>query len=328
MAEAIYFDRDRCLNGRYKEACCQQCRDLCPAHCINEALQIESKLCNHCGLCVAVCPVEAEAALNYSDRELMRLISAGLPAVFACQKQNKESSWPCLGFLESRLLVALAYGGNKLTVDNRACQQCNRPVHTHLITAINHANQVLAFCKKGLIQSGDDAEHSVYGKKVISRRSFFSAMLGAAVESIREAAFSEGGKLERLERKKWITGSLSDDLQSMPPQPLKGFFSMVVHDSCRACGLCAKICTGKAITIAEQTDLLTIYHESIQCSGCKICAAHCPVQAIEISAAVQLGKRKVIEANLPLCMTCGQSFQPVHNHSVCLDCMVAGRLQQ
>ena len=230
--------------------------------------------------------------------------------------------------MESRLLVALAYGGNKLAVDNRACQQCNRPVHTHLITAIDHANQVLAFCKKGLIQSGDDAEHSVYGKKVISRRSFFSAMLGAAVESIREAAFSEGGKLERLERKKWITGSLSDDLQSMAPQPLQGFFSMVVHDRCRACGLCAKICTGKAITVAEHTDLLTIYHESIQCSGCKICAAHCPVQAIEISAAVQLGKRKVIEANLPLCRTCGQSFQPVHNHSVCLDCMVAGRLQQ
>lgn len=327
MAEAIYFDRTRCLNGRYKEARCQKCRGLCPVHCINEALHIESRLCNHCGLCVAACPVEAIAALYYSDRELKRLTAAGLPAVLACQKQNKESSWPCLGFLESRLLVALAYGGNKLTVDNRACQQCSPPVHTHLTTAIEDANQVLAFCKKGLIQSGDDADHSVYGKKVISRRSFFSEILGAAVETIREAAFPTGGNIERLERRNWITRSLSECPQDMPLEPLRGFFSMIVHDTCQACGLCAKFCTGKAITVAEQAGILTIYHESIQCTGCKICAAHCPVQAIEISAAVQLGRRKVIQASLPLCMICGQRFQPIHNQPVCLDCKVKDRLQ-
>lgn len=327
MAEAIYFDRNQCLNRRYKEARCQRCRDLCPAHCIDEELKFESELCNHCGLCVATCPAEAVTALYYSDRELERLTAAGLPAVLACKKQNEESSWPCLGFLESRLLVALAYGGSTLTVDNRTCQQCSPPIHTHLTTAIENANQVLAFCKKDLIQSGDYAAHSAYGKKTISRRGFFSEMLGAAVETIREAAFPAGDNIDRLERNKWIARSLSSYPHNMPSEPLRGFFSMFIHDTCQACGLCAKFCNGKAITIGEQAGVLTIYHESIQCTGCTICAAHCPVQAIEIGAAVQLGRRKVIQAKLPLCMSCGQWFQPIHKQPVCLDCKVKDRIQ-
>ena len=326
MTETITIDQDLCLNGRYKEMHCQRCRDQCPANCIDETGQIQANLCNHCGLCVAVCPAEAIADLAYSDRELEHR-AAENPSLFACRKQNRESSWPCLGFLESRLLFALAYKGSMLIIDDRACRQCNPAVHMQLTNAVANANRMLTFCNKSVIKSGDKAVQIKVRGKAISRRGFFSEMFGAALETIREVSFPTGDTVERLERQKWIATCLSALPLVRLPENVQAFFNMIISDACQACGICAKFCTSKAITVIDRASELEIYHEPVKCTGCNVCVAHCPVQAIEIGAANQLGKRRIIQVKLPRCSSCEQLFQPVDNQRICLECMLKNRLQ-
>lgn len=326
MGEAIYIDQNICLNGRYKAMHCQRCRDQCPVGCIDETWQVQANLCNHCGLCVAACPVDAVAALSYSDRELEHR-AAEIPSLFACKKQDRESSWPCLGFLESRLLFALAYKGSTLIVDDRACRQCNPAVYTELTNAIINANRMLTFCNKSVIQSGDKAAQIKVRGKTISRRGFFSEMLGAALETIREVTFPTGDTIERLERQKWIAICLSALPPVRLPENIQVFFNIFISDACQACGICAKFCSSKAITVVDLTSELEIYHQPVQCTGCNVCVIHCPVQAIAIGAANQLGKHKIIQAKLPRCSSCDQLFQPVDNQRICLECMLKNRLQ-
>lgn len=326
MTETITIDQDLCLNGRFKEMHCQRCRDQCPANCIDETGQIQANLCNHCGVCVAVCPVEAIAALAYSNRELEHR-AAENPSLFACKKQNRESSWPCLGFLESKLLFALAYKGSMLIVDDRACRQCNPAVHIQLTNAVANANRMLTFCNKSVIQSGDKAVQIKVRGKAISRRGFFSEIFGAALETIREVTFPTGATIERLERQKWIATCLSAMPAIRLPENSKVFFNITISDACQACGLCAKLCSSKAITVIDLTSELEIYHQPVQCTGCHVCVTHCPVQAIAIGAANQLGKHRVIQAKLPRCSSCDQLFQPVDNQRICLECMLKNRLQ-
>lgn len=326
MAETIRIDRELCLNDNYKKVHCQKCRDYCPVNCIDEALQIQSNLCNQCGLCIAACPTEAVAGIHYSNREWEQLAVEKPPLLLACRKQNSESSWPCLGFLESRALVALAYG-KQLIIDDRLCRTCKAGVQAHLDNAITQANGVLSFYGNTLIQSGEGAAQVKRNDKTVSRRAFFSAMFGAAVSTVREVTFPTDGRAERLERQKLISATLSSPPSALLPEGTQAFSGIAVSDACQACGMCAKFCTAKAITITDRTDELEIYHEPVKCSNCELCVVHCPAQAIQLSGARQLGRYKVITAKLPRCSSCGHLYQPINNQPVCLECMLKNRTQ-
>ena len=324
MGSPVVIDKETCLNFNYKKMACRKCRQACPLNCIGEDLTVDAAVCNECGLCLAACPAEAVAGVNFTNRALQSL-AGGKAVMLACRKREAESSWPCLGFLPAFLLAAWGLDGRQVVVDTLACGACNPAVADHLRRSISGANTVLAVYKKPLIMQSP--AESRQQQESLSRRAFFGRLFGAAVETVREVALPSDGTAERL-----TCRDLADAmLLSMPPASLSQatdvLHGITITTACQACGLCGKFCTRRAITLADRTDELDIFHDPLRCTGCGVCAAHCPADAITVGAAAELGRHMVFSARLPRCPACHELFQPVNNQPVCLECMLKGRRQ-
>lgn len=322
MSGTALINPDLCLNFNYKKMKCQKCRQYCPEHCIAEDGSIRDN-CTQCGLCLAVCPAEAVAVKGFATRELTVLTEGSFTVGLVCQRQNSQSSWPCLGFLEPALLAALAIPNRQVVINTSGCQGCKTGVASHLAQVIEQANNLAHHYGLPVIQQGSVVMHQP--EKNISRRAFFGQLFGAAVETVREVARPSESIPERLEKQVWVKKAWN----TMPDSTFfegAGFFGMKISENCQACGMCAKFCLTKAISINDRMDEMDIFHESLSCTGCEVCAAHCPVQAISIqSSAPRLNRNKVITARLPRCQSCNALYQPVNKSPVCLECMLKNR---
>jgi len=69
-------------------------------------------------------------------------------------------------------------------------------------------------------------------------------------------------------------------LSSPPPKQPTRLIAVVEAENCAACGVCARVCTAGAITLA---DVATI--NSDRCTGCGECVAECPQDALRLQPA-------------------------------------------
>lgn len=322
MAELTVIDKDLCLNHNYKKMHCQICRSVCPGGCINEELQVDDN-CNQCGLCIAVCPAEAVAGQGYKNSSMKVWTEEPAPVAIRCRKNDSTSIWPCLGFLDSRLLLWAGSSNRSVIVDTTNCAGCKAGVLAHLETVIAEANHIRQTLGQGEIIQGKAP--AVRQDKSISRRAFFGQLFGAAVDTVREVASPSDDKPERLRRQDLIATLAPSLAEAALTKPTTAFFGLKVSSACQACGVCAKFCPSKAITIDDRMNEIDIFHEPLQCTGCAVCAGHCPAQAIAVGQADRLVRHKVITASLPKCAKCGSLYQPVNQATVCLECMLKGR---
>ncbi|MDR3565152.1 MAG: 4Fe-4S dicluster domain-containing protein [Negativicutes bacterium] len=326
MAGTIGIDLERCLNSMYKKAACQRCRRQCPSGSIDATLAVDRKDCNECGMCLAICPSEAIWGEQYSRQALDDLfVDDSSPLVLACRRQSAESPWPCLGFLDPRLLLSLVAsggdGGRKVVLDDQSCSGCKEGVAEYLRQLADDVNQLLSQAEKPLVESGEAARRVARREKTVSRRDFFTQLLGATVTTVREvmATNIDGG--QPLPRQALFTkyaGALS-----MPAAvTTKLFHNICINEKCQACGFCARICPVKAISIQDHGAALDFYHLPQKCTGCGVCVAHCPVMALSLTTAEQMAVYHVGRTELPRCTKCGELYQPSGNQPVCLECLL------
>lgn len=286
--------------------------------------------CNQCGLCIANCPAEAVFGINFPSSALNSLAEESkAPLILACHKQNSESEWSCLGFVDVKLLLALTYGGAggmQTVVDDRNCSGCKKGIAAHLVSVVEEANAILTQEQRPLVRRGDAIATLKCKEKTISRRDFFGRLFGATVETVREIALPSTGRAERLPRQPLFRRRVRFSNQQ-PPLGHKAFSGIVIDSSCQACGMCAKFCPHNSITIHDKGAEIDIFHDPAQCTACNVCAVHCPVGAITITSAGRFDKHVVITAQLPKCENCGDLFQPINGQVVCLECMLKSRSQ-
>ena len=326
MADNIVIDQELCLNFNYKKMQCRKCQDVCPLRCISQELKVNNEICNQCGLCIASCPAEAVAGISYTNQALQELTLGSSPIALVCKRRNSEAPWACLGFLDTSLLLTLGYSGKQITIDNTACSDCKPGVATYLGSIIEQVNELLAHYGKSLVEQGEVVLRPQM--KVVSRRDFFGQLFGAAIETVREVAKPSDTVAEKLERRKFTDHALSALPASASMQTATIFPGIAIDDNCQACGMCAKFCARKAISLVDRTDELDIFHNPLRCTGCQVCAVHCPSQAIKAGViANQLANHKAITAYLPRCSSCNELYQPVNNQPMCLECMLKNRQQ-
>jgi ferredoxin len=276
-------------------------------------------------MCLAVCPAEAISGSGFSNKSLHELIIADeSPLVLSCRLRDKQSSWPCLGFLDSRLMVVLILSGvnnnRQIVIDNKLCNACKTPVNGYLRELINNLNQILVLIGKNPVIQGFDSDNVKKQEKSISRRNFFKSFVKGGVEIIAES-MEEKKNPEPLPRQKLFSGY--EKLINIPVmKPAKFFYNISFNSSCQTCGLCEKICPYSAINAEEQNGWLNFYHNSLICTGCDICAANCPQASITLNSAVCLGRYKITERKLPHCAHCGNFFKPAANQEICLECFL------
>ncbi len=324
MSGSVRVDRQLCLNANYKKMACRRCVEVCPTGCLGADLTVDAARCNECGLCLAACPAEALAGENFPAAPLESLLAdAGEPAFLSCRRRREDSPWPCLGFIDGRMLLTLVTSGKgpgrRVSLDTAACAACRPTVAARLEADVAEANRLLLLAGKGLISQSDDAGQRP--AKPISRRAFFAAMLGATIDTVREVVTAGAGGWERLPRKAWFTRHVACG-QFAGETPSSFFPGLNIGEACQACGLCIRICPYGALTAEDHGMALDFYHHPGRCTGCGLCAAHCPQAAVAVVAAGRPDTYLVARRELPRCRDCGQVFQPVGNNPVCIECLL------
>lgn len=331
MSGPVGVDRQLCLNANYKKMACRRCSEACPAGCLTADLTLDAAGCNECGLCLAACPAEAVTGENFPSGPLENVLAdPEAPAVLSCRRRREDSPWPCLGFVDGRLLLALALSGGgkgrRVAVDDAACAACRPAVAAKLAATVAEVNRLLLLAGKRPLSLGDEAAGFNPPPKPVSRRAFFAAMFGAAVDTVREVVAAGAGGSEHLPRQAWFNRYVaSQDFAGAAPSPL--FPGLSIGEACQACGLCIRVCPGGALTAKDHGTALDFYHHPGRCSGCGLCAAHCPQGALALAAAGRSDTYQVARRDLPRCRECGQVYQPVGNNPLCIECMLnkAGR---
>jgi ferredoxin len=320
----VAVDRQLCLTDNYKRIACRRCTDVCPAGCIDGDRRVDAGRCDDCGLCLAVCPVDAVAGGDFPRTPLDRVLAdPEAPVVFACRRRRSDSPWPCLGFLDGRLLLALAGSGRDgarlLAVDDSDCADCRPAVAANLDEALTETDRLLKAAGKPALIRGEEAALRISQERPISRRTFFATLLGATVDTVREVVTAGAPGGERLPRQDWFARH-AGQFSGGAPSPF--FAALTIGDDCLACGLCSRICPRKALTADEQGDRLDFFYHPARCSGCGLCAAHCPQGALTVASPGKPEPYHVARRFLPRCQSCGQVYQPVGNQPVCIECLL------
>lgn len=328
MSGLIGIDREACLNFNYPKLSCRRCVAACPAGALGDGPAFDARLCDGCGLCLAACPVDAVCAADYSPSALAALFEdPAAPLALACPKREEFSRWPCLGFVNSRLLVALvgcaAGSGRQVAVDDRDCAACRPAVAAHVAAAVAEANRLLAMDGKLPVARGEAAGEVNRREKPVSRRAFFTGLLGAAVNTAREAMLAGAGG-GRFPSRELSARHPPGRLTALNP-PAAAYNNLVIGEACRACGLCARLCPRRAIAVADNIASLDFVHDPVKCDGCGVCAAHCPEAAIRLEAAGRLDVHHVATRSLPRCAGCDQLYQPAGGQPLCLECLLKSR---
>jgi len=327
MAASLQINRDLCINSNYQKMHCDLCRQSCPLQCIREDFTIDESLCNDCGLCQSNCPMEAIFSTTYTGQSVEKWLEDNPGSIsISCQRQDTGSLWPCLGFLDGRLLLVFAAEGGQVAIDDRGCSACKPGVGVHLQNMISKANELLAAKDRLLLKQGELLRENSKCSKSVSRRDFFAQLFGATVDTVREVMMPGDPIPERMPTMDLFRRYALQRYLSPGAIQQQIFRSLAIdHTVCQACGLCAKICPQKAITTKEESGVLHFIHDPMACNICGVCVSNCPRRAASLADARQLKFYEVAAVPLPRCSGCGQLFQPVADQKVCFECLLKGK---
>lgn len=324
---SVVIRRESCLNFRFAKMTCFRCGEICRENSISEDLTIDTGRCNDCGLCLAACPAEAVASDMVTPAGIEMLFSEEQHVILECNRQNKESRWPCLGFLDARILMSLVFcassSDRQVVVNTDGCESCRFLVAKELLKLTAEVNTCLALLGKRPLIIGEQVASMERPVRVVSRRDFFSLLLGDAVSTVREIVREPAEAGEQLPRRQWFlryseefdNGHISGAL----------FYSLTISSGCRTCGLCYKLCPNKAITVFDHGQAMEFFHNPALCTGCEVCIRHCPCQAISLKPAERFGFQSVGKQEMPKCEMCGCVYQPQANQPVCMECFLKSR---
>lgn len=324
----LKIDEEHCLNYNYKKTECHSCRDICPQDCWDEVGNIVTERCDECGLCLSACPVDAIGVEGFS---LSAWKAASTPTdgtlQLSCRRYG-NGPWSCLGFLNARDLVALSWPvishGRDVCLYMERCQECRPAVAAKLTQEMTRANHFLSVVGSGKILLDEKQPAPKDETVAMNRRSFFSSLFSTGIETARNVMWPEVDTAP-LPKARWRSETMADrgGVDLTPMQDV--FATLAVAPDCNACGLCAKICPMKALTVVERETGIELWHEPLLCSGCGVCVAQCPVSCISTPADGSAGKQLLRIAAFPLCNECGRSFQPAGQQLTCFDCLLKGR---
>ena len=320
---------DRCLNYNYKKANCRKCRDICPRQCWDDHGNLLPERCDGCGLCQAVCPVDAIGVEGQPADAWAELLQSASGAVHLSCRKFGVGPWSCLGFLNARDLVTLALRDTAQTakqvfVHTKRCRSCREAVDRNLAQEIGRARQFLVQSDSGMIREDGEAPNDHREVKRMDRRGFFGALMATGVETAQNVLWPEQG-VRPIEKAKWRARLLRDRPGMGMPQ-LQDFFPVLsIDESCIACGLCAKICPIQAMTADENAEALEISHQPLVCTGCALCIEHCPTGSIQRQPVGDANAGRLIAKAFPRCNECGAVFKPAGRQLTCFDCLLKGR---
>lgn len=299
--QGLKLERSRCVQHRFKPAGCDRCFKVCPTGAIrwtDDGLFWEQADCQHCLLCVAVCPTAALSAKELLFVQVIKKLAAEKKPVLACGGQPATAGHvrlPCLGLLGSpELLLVLSLAlGRSYNLNLTRCGDCpNAAILPYLKTAAAQVGKISDNAR--LIYAEQDLDFHEAG---VSRREFFSMLR----RSSEVAVCSLADQLYELPERSFGDKSLPSRrlllLQILKQLPThkrtelaaRLFPAMEISsDSCSGCSGCVGLCPTGALHPAGTTGKPPSFVAQ-NCTECGLCTAFCKSDSIRIVAG-ELGR--------------------------------------
>ncbi len=323
MPEKIFLYTPLCFNTNQLGMHCEKCRTACPEQCIAPDFSIDLSKCNHCGLCVAACPAEAIFAVGYTGEDFRQFLAREDDTLwFSCQKNERESHFPCLGFLDFRLILVALYSRHEylrpVVLDNSACAKCNASVAKKLTGILDKLDY---FVESGCLKA--TASHKCQKpEKLLSRRDLFKGLFRDVMALGLNTLNQINGQPAQLKRQEIFAEALQQ-LPTLDGFPITAFKNIAVNEtSCTACGECVKNCPQKSLGMQVEEGNLAIYSNSLGCTECGACLAACQQDAISLITSNSLETIHCASVPMPLCQKCGKPYQPINGKAICFECLL------
>jgi Pyruvate/2-oxoacid:ferredoxin oxidoreductase delta subunit len=270
-------DGERCVHSQAEVATCCLCVSCCPTDAWqlhDDALYIDSSLCDGCGLCAAQCP---EGALVQPGVALAE--HGGEFASAACARAEPGQDRhviPCINAIGlSQLTAAWQQGLRQLHLSVGDCTHCNRQdddALLHRVRALNHvlrARRLPALSVHLHANGGGSCDapcdRPAPSQAAVSRRDFFGRMFRTLAETVAEQT----------------PGDWHAPGECLPPARQGDAVLFTPHidaSRCNGCDACARICPHAALSVDDDG----YRFDANACSGCRLCSDVCDQGAVSV----------------------------------------------
>ncbi len=283
-------DKRICVRHRSRKSSCQACVQACPESCldVSHGLRVDAQACTNCGLCAAVCPVQALPGATRSVPETASTLSGAKQAILGCRSSSEGISTArvtCLGGLTSLDLVVLATSiqAHPLRLNLAFCDSC--PAGESVVPIVQHRiDEAAVVLGEDRISALVDTRDAAMTPRQAMRRGFLRIILDPIAEaaqevSTRQQEHAESGTLlsgiyERqahvLEHCGGLPESSSSWLLSKTPE-------------CDDCCHCVGVCPTGALSRQRKDGKRVFSVATERCTGCRACLDFCRKDGLVLS---------------------------------------------
>lgn len=279
-----------CVNASSFGYDCAECVRLCPEKVFVSGKKTQKpdfSKCTKCGICAAACPVKAISPVDTQVRSFLMALAKDEEISAGCLEDAAgwAVSCDCLAAL-SWEQIACAALRNGMVISMRGCGSCEKKdcaatIFETLRKAKHFLGDDLFFDKIRILEKGDTYEP--HGN-AISRRelfTFFKRMpLDTAVNMLPELKTSERSELFY----RALLRDLVWERYDSTPKEQRSRYPVAlprITDSCDGCGMCARMCPEKALTVqTDENGTKLVTAEAWKCTSCGKCVKSCSKKAI------------------------------------------------